>query len=310
MIATAGVLALLALALAGPVPILLARAGWTRRSPASALLLWQSVAVAGGLSMIGAPLALGLAPFGTDFGSASRGAVAALAREGVGALSAWSWAGIVTAGALAAYLLAHLALTVVQVQRHRRRHLALLELLSGPAPQAGARLLEDAAPVAYCLPRARRPLTVVSRGLLELLDERELDAEIAHERAHAEQRHDVLLVAFRAWRSALPGFPSAALAERQVAQLVEMLADDRARRATDERVLARAIVLAAPHPGARLAGPVTGTLAGSAADGARVGRLLDGTLPLPIPMRFGAVALAVALVGVPTLWLLLDAVLL
>jgi len=303
MILTAGVLALLAITLAIPAPILLARARWTRRSPASALLLWQSIAVAGGLSMIGAPLAIGLSPFGADFGSASRGALASIARYGVAAVPGASWVGIGTAGALAGYLLTHLAVTIVRVQRQRRRHLALLELLGGPAPHAGALLLDEAAPVAYCIPRARRPLTVVSRGLLELLDDREVDAVIAHERAHAEQRHDVLLVAFRAWRSALPGFPAAALAERQVSELVEMLADDRARKATNGRVLARAIVLAAPRLG-------TGWRAGSASDGERVGRLLDGTLPLPAPAQFAAAALAVALIGVPTLWLLLDGVLL
>ena len=57
-------LGLLALALAWPVPILLARASWPARSPAAALVLWQAIALAGGLSMIGAFLTFGLAPFG------------------------------------------------------------------------------------------------------------------------------------------------------------------------------------------------------------------------------------------------------
>src|SRR5699024_2958099 len=59
---------------------------------------------------------------------------------------------------------------------------------------------------------------------------------------HVEQRHDLLLLAFRAWRSALPWFPVAAYAEAEVAALVEMLADDVARRDVQDRDLARAIL--------------------------------------------------------------------
>ena len=52
---------LLALALAGPVPAMLARASWTMRAPRAALVLWQSIAVAATLSQLevcGGPNAL------------------------------------------------------------------------------------------------------------------------------------------------------------------------------------------------------------------------------------------------------------
>ena len=103
-------------------------------------------------------------------------------------------------------------------------------------------VLDDAVPVAYCLPRGARSVTVLSQGLLDRLDADELVAVIAHERAHVEQRHDLLLLAFRAWRAALPWFPIAARAEAEVAALVEMLADDHARREVRDEVLARAIL--------------------------------------------------------------------
>ena len=103
-------------------------------------------------------------------------------------------------------------------------------------------MLDDSAPVAYCLPRGVGSVTVLSKGLFDALDEDELAAVIAHERAHVEQRHEVLLVAFKAWRSALPWFPIAARAEVEVEALVEMLADDHARRTQPAAVLARAIL--------------------------------------------------------------------
>jgi len=228
-----GALAVIALALAWPVPVVFARADWPTHAPARALLLWQAIALAGGLSMIGALVALGLGLVGLHP----------------------VWGGVAYGAALgfALHLLGHLAATVVSVARQRRRHHALLELLSSPHPtRARTRVLDDGAPVAYCLPHGIGSLTVLSRGLLESLGPAELAAVIAHERAHVEQRHDLLLVAFRAWRSALPWFPIAARAEQEVTVLVELLADDRARREAPDAVLARAILAVAERrPDAR-----------------------------------------------------------
>ena len=53
-------LAVLAIVLAWPVPVLLSRAQWPARSPFTAMILWQAIALAGGLSMIGAMLVYGL----------------------------------------------------------------------------------------------------------------------------------------------------------------------------------------------------------------------------------------------------------
>jgi Zn-dependent protease with chaperone function len=226
LLVVAGLLALVAVALAVPVPIALARADWPTRAPARALLLWQLVALAGGFTMIGALVAAGLAivPVAAVTGGALLGA----------------------ALTLTLYLLGHLAVTVVQIARSRHRHRALVDLLTSPDPaRTRTVILEDALPLAYCLPRGWRSLTVLSRGLLDRLDADELRAVIAHERAHLDQRHDVVLVAFRAWRNALPWFPIAARAASEVGVLVELLADDRARRVSSDAVLARAIAAVA-----------------------------------------------------------------
>lgn len=220
VIGAAVVLGMIALLLAWPAPVLLARAGWPMRAPVIALLVWQGVGLAGGVSMIGA-----------------------LAFTGLTFFTAQPWLALVPAAGLALYLLSHLAATTVQVTRQRLRHLALLDLLTAPHPtRARTRVLEGTAPIAYCLPRGTGSVTVLSRGLLERLDADELAAVVAHERAHVEQRHDLLLLVFRAWRSALPWFPIAVLADSEVAALVEMLADDHARREVRDEVLARAIL--------------------------------------------------------------------
>ncbi|WP_146793352.1 M56 family metallopeptidase [Agrococcus baldri] len=227
----AAMLWLVALLLAWPVPVWLARVGWPMRAPVIALLVWQGVGLAGGLSMIGALALTGLA--------VAPGVAQGAAVSGAAAL----WLALIPAALFAIYLLVHLAVTIVQVTRQRHRHLALLDMLSAPHPtRARTRVLDDAVPVAYCLPRGAGSVTVLSQGLLDRLDPDELVAVIAHERAHVEQRHDILLLAFRAWRSALPWFPVAALADAEVAALVEMLADDHARREVRDEVLARAIL--------------------------------------------------------------------
>ncbi|WP_221583320.1 M56 family metallopeptidase [Microbacterium sp. G2-8] len=213
-------LAAFAVVLAWPAPIVLSRAAWPARAPVRALLLWQTIALAGGLSMVGALWLLGDAFF-----------------------PAHPWIAGIPSAILATYLVAHLVGTVARFERQRRRHLQLLLLLSQPDPSRERTLvLDDQAPVAYCLPRGIGSVTVLSKGLIDVLDEDELAAVIAHERAHVEQRHEVLLVAFKAWRSALPWFPMAGRAAGEVEALVEMLADDQARRSQPDEVLARAIL--------------------------------------------------------------------
>lgn len=226
LLALAATLGALAVALAAPIPLTLAAAAWPTRAPARALLLWQAIALAGGFSTLAAFVLAGFGLLPTS-------------EIGAGILFG-------AAAAIAAYLLGHLAVTVVSVTRSRRRHRALLALLTSPHPtRAATVVLEDSLPLAYCVPRGWHSLTVLSRGLLEKLTPDELSAVVAHERAHLTQRHDIVLVAFRAWRNALPWFPIAARAAEEVDVLVELLADDTARRVVPDAVLARAIAAVA-----------------------------------------------------------------
>jgi hypothetical protein len=118
-----------------------------------------------------------------------------------------------------------------------------------------------------------------------------------------------VLVAFKSWHSALPWFPIANRAENAVGLLVEMLADDQARRVVDDTTLATAIALVASEGVDRSDGStLEGLHAGDNAPGfagRRVQRLLVPQQPLSAPARFLVLFGSAALLLVPTLLLVL-----
>lgn len=306
--ATAVALAVLAALLAWPVPALLGRARWPRRDPLVALVCWQAVGLAGGLSILGALVVHGLAPWGSSLAGAARAVLTGEpARDPV---RGDHWIALTLAGVLAAELLGVLALSWVRTARTRRRHRELLELVVEPAAAApDARLLEHPAPVAFCIPGAR-PLLVLSSGMVAELDDGQLAAVVAHERAHLAEHHHLYLLPFVAWEAALPVLPAAARAHTAVRELVEMRADDRALTSLagpdPRRTLARAIVVAAAAGGG---GVPDGALAmGGTAVAARVRRLVDPPAPLPAAARAAALLAAGLLLLVPTALLLAPAV--
>ncbi|HEV7950671.1 MAG TPA: M56 family metallopeptidase [Glaciihabitans sp.] len=313
MLTASLLLAALAIALAWPVPVVLARAQWTSTAPATALLLWQAIALAGGLSMIGSLLTFGLIPFGDNLVSAALNlATSVFERSTVPSADIIHLVALCGALLLGVHLVLNLILTAIVTHQQRRRHRQLVELLSSPLPdQPNTRLIDHNVPVAYCLPGTHHSVTVFSAGLVRLLNPNELRAVIEHEKAHLTQRHYVVLMAFDAWRTSLPWFPIATRAQRQVGMLVEMLADDQARRHVEDRTLATAIALvsagAAPESAAADLSPLAGPSVSAAQLNARVQRLLGGHAPLPLAGRVGVVAGAIALVAVPTVLLLSPA---
>ena len=251
MIAAAVLLGVLALTLAWPVPVALARAGWPSRSPATALALWQGIALGGALAMIGALLAFGAAPAGSLTAAARLLLPAFLAGPIPEPFGVVHLAALTLAVGLAVHLALNVVTTAVRAERARRRLHRMVDLLADPADDpSGARVLSHPIPLAYCVPGIRTA-TVITAGLVDLLDADELRAVIAHERAHLDQFHHLVLLAFRAWHGALPWFPIANRAERAVALLTEMLADDRARTEVGADALRGALVRvgAAGEPG-------------------------------------------------------------
>jgi hypothetical protein len=113
------------------------------------------------------------------------------------------------------------------------------------------------------------------------------------------------LLAFKSWHSALPWFPIANRAENAVALLVEMLADDHARRVVDDHTLAQAIALVgfaqsgfvppASLSTSSAAQPPSEADAAAHQVAPRVARLVNPIVPLPVAATAGALTLAVAL---------------
>lgn len=314
--ATAVSLAVLAALLAWPVPALLVRSGWPLRDPLVGLVCWQAIGLAGGLSIIGALLVHGLAPWGNSLPEAAE----SLLRLSPAAdpVRGDHWVALVAAGVLAVELLGVLGLSGVRTSRTRRRHRALLELVVEPAGHLASglpdtKLLDHPARVAFCVPGVR-PLLVLSSGMVAELDEHQLAAVVAHERAHLRERHHLLLLSFVAWEAALPVLPATAWAHAAVRALVEMRADDVALSSltglAPRRTLARAIVAAAAAGGSGGRDEVPdGALAVTgSATAARVVRLLEPARPLPVAARCAALLCAGLLLVAPTALLLLPAV--
>ncbi|HLP23801.1 MAG TPA: M56 family metallopeptidase [Microbacteriaceae bacterium] len=293
---TLGALAALAVALAWPVPMLLARARWTERSPRAALVMWQAIALGGALSMFSALLDLALKPSVR---------VADLAAAAVGGPLPADWTLLNALAFSAAVLFAVLLFANVThaawtTERKRRQHRFRVELLSDPLEGVrDVRLLNHPAPLAFCLPGLRN-LTVLSSGLIELFDEGEFRAVIAHERAHLRGQHHLLLLAFRAWHAALPWFPIASRAEGAVARLIELVADDDAARTVPRADLARALERIG---GAWEDGLSFGQDLGYAVTNnveVRVGRLRAPRNRISVPARLLVAVTAFALVAVPS----------
>ncbi|MEO6881874.1 MAG: M56 family metallopeptidase, partial [Mycobacteriaceae bacterium] len=244
------VLGALTLLLVGPVPAALARARWPLRSPRAALVLWQSVALAGVLSAFGAGLATASRLLVLD----ARGHPVLRPTEAIAQLGLALWVLYVGVLGLTLVVGVRLAVTVVAVavrtRRLRVRHRDLVDLLDAEhVPElhfrrADLRVLSSAHPVAYCLPGLRHRV-VVSDTTLTALEPEELRAVLAHERAHLRARHDLVLEAFLALHTAFPHGVRSRAALSTVALLVELLADDCAVRREGRRPLARALVACA-----------------------------------------------------------------
>lgn len=299
----------LAVALAIPVPEALARARWTTRAPRAALILWQAVGLGGGLGILGGGLTLAVA---SESGHWLTG-LAAMPHQW-SRLGSAGWGGVAVTLVAGAWLLAIAVLSAVRVVLARRAHRRRLDLVADrfcpPAPGGrepgpavrDVQLVDHPRATAYCLP-GLRPRVVVTRGALYALDEVELAAVLAHERAHAQGRHDLVVQPFLAWRRTFPFLPSAWRAVAAVELLVEMLADDAARRTCGTLELHAALQhlavehrVHAAHDDPCLDAQVA----------ARTARLLAPPCPLPALVRAGVYAAAAALVLVPPLVLVLS----
>lgn len=276
------VLGTLAVLLAGPLPWVLSRWTGLRRTPAAAMLLWQSTALAAVLAALGAGLSLVTERLWEDPAGPGDVVVAAVA------------------GAITLVVLARLLLsghrTGTSLRRMRRRHRERVDLVA--RTDGGVSVLDHDVPVAYCVPGMSGSRIVVSRSTLTNLSPAELGGVLEHERSHLRARHDLVLEAFTALHLAFPRWVASAAARREVEVLVEVLADRAACRSGDRRALVSALVT--------LAGSTApaGSLGSSGSLAARVEVLRDARSH---PWQAAAVSgLAVAILALPTVLVVLP----
>jgi Zn-dependent protease with chaperone function len=232
----------------------LSAARWPRRAPAAAIVLWQALGLGWGLAAIGTLIGLGTAGLdrpgpgaGMAGGGVAGGALKALGRVAsgrveFGPMALARLACLVAGLILLAQLVWVLLSASAAVLRARQRQRALLSLLAHGDPKVpGALVVDYPTAAAYCLPGLRSAI-VISAGALDLLDSAELAAVLAHERAHLRERHDLVLLPFVALLNGFAWSPVVRKAHQAVALLIEMHADDLARRHRPARELATALL--------------------------------------------------------------------
>lgn len=285
--------ALLLLTYAGVVSVIggrFLRQPWSSRAPRAAVLGWQalSTSVVTAILLAAVSLALPFLPLRFSLAALLGAHSMAIVEHYETQLGVWPGVvGLAIVAALAAMLLVTTTRSFWRKRRVRRSQLDSLRLVGHPHPD-GFTVIDHVVPVAYCLPGGAGTV-VLSSAAIELLDERERELVLGHERSHLRARHDLALAYSDALTRTFPWVPLFAVAHAEVATLLEMAADDAATGPQDRRRLASALV--ALGTGIR---PQTALAASNTATLQRVRRLTSP--PPPVARGRGVMISTVAAV--------------
>jgi Zn-dependent protease with chaperone function len=248
----------------------LARAAWPLQAPRIGIAAWLggAVSIAASAAAAGLILAIPCVQFTTDPHTLQ--ACLSLWRAQY-ASPAGAAAGV-AGSMLTATVLGRLAWfygSVLYAARQRRAvHDDALALIGRPGPASDVAIIDSDQPAAYCVPGRHR--IVLTTGALTRLDDRQLDAVLAHERAHLSGRHHLLVTLAAALKYALPPVRFFAVAAQQVSDLVEVAADDAATRRASRLTLAAALLAVASADA-----PAWALGVGGSAATQRINRLID-----------------------------------
>lgn len=235
---------------------------WPQFAPRLAITAWQALATSVLLSMSTAGLAFAI---GLPHVQANLALLLNLCAENLKhGYAAPGGAFAATLGlSLALSLIARTMWLGIRISRSERRERAaratVVDLVGRTDLVAGAHVIEHSAPYAFCV-GGKRSRIVLTSALLTTLSEPQLDAVLAHERAHLGQRHHVALLVCRALFGSLsPVFPAFRHALPQVRLFAELSADDHARRHVGDHPLREALATLAclPAPAGSLAATAT-----------------------------------------------------
>lgn len=231
------------------------RGRWAARSPRLAMSLWLALPVSWVVAVVLAVLAA-TAPFPLTWPGPQPGGGQALLAGPVPGGAVAAAAGLLLAAAVALRAGWCLAGELARSRRDRREHATLVAATGRPGPELDVAVLDHDAPAAYCMPCGRYRV-VVSAGALAALGTEQLQAVLAHERAHLRCRHHLMLAVAAALARAFPRIPLFAQAGPELGMLAEMAADDAAARRHGRDHLATALVIlasAGTRPAALAAG--------------------------------------------------------
>ena len=223
-LATAVVLLAYAAAVAVAGARWLPRAAWPARAPRAGIAAWLAGAVsaaacaaAAGLilavpcaHLLAVPCAHLLAGPGV-----ARDCLSLLRAQYTSAAGAAAGvAGGLLASAVAGRVLWCYGAAAAAARRRRAAHDEVLAVLARPGRDADVAIIDSALAAVYCLPGRRR--IVLTTGALARLDDGELDAVLAHERAHLSGRHHLVLRLAGALERAFPGVRFFSVAAQQI----------------------------------------------------------------------------------------------
>jgi len=186
------------------------------------------------------------------------------------------------------------AATLARAARGRRRHRLQLRMAGRPDPELGAVIVDHDEPAAWCLPGTAQAIVVTSAAITTL-DDSQLAAVLAHERAHQRGRHHLLVSLAGSLAAAFPRVPAFCDAHEQVARLTELLADDAAARTSNRLTVAGALLAV----GAGVPASAAALAAGGSTAAARVRRLIAAPAPLSRASAAAGTLAVVALAAFP-----------
>lgn len=245
----------------------LRRARWTQRAPRLGVAAWQtlSASVLAALLLAGVTVIVPSGVVSANIAELLHACVMALraqyATPGGALLHATGATATLSLAARAAYLLTR---GLRDARRWRAEHLTQLCLVAHRDPTLDALIVEHPTAAAYCLPGRARTVVLTSAALAAL-DDDELAAVLAHERAHLRGRHHLVVAGAAALDRTVPFLPVFRWARAEQTRLLEMIADDDAAMSADRLTVARALV--------RLAEGSVPAMALGAADVAAVARV-------------------------------------
>lgn len=126
--------------------------------------------------------------------------------------------------------------TIHRLRAHAHSHAQAVRLVGRPAGQPDVFIVDAGERTAYCVAGAP-PAIVVTTGAIAALGSDELQAVLAHERAHLDGHHPKIVTALRGLAMAFPRLKLVTRGAVDVARLLEMCADDAAARRFGERTL-------------------------------------------------------------------------